>query len=38
MKTILIHLEDAEYKQILKLKGSMTWKEFMFSKAGKVIT
>lgn len=30
MKEIRIALEDKEYKKLLKVKGEMTWKEFLF--------
>jgi hypothetical protein len=29
MKEIRIALEDAEYKTLLRIKGKMTWKQFL---------
>jgi hypothetical protein len=29
MKEIRIVLDDADYKTLLKLKGKMTWKQFL---------
>jgi hypothetical protein len=29
MKEIRIALEDAEYKALLRIKGKMTWKQFL---------
>ena len=34
MKTILIHLEDKEYNNLIKLKGNQTWKDFLIKKEG----
>lgn len=31
MKTLNIHLEDAEYKQLKKVKRKRTWKELLMS-------
>ena len=30
MKEIRIALEDKEYRQLKKIKGKMTWKQFLF--------
>jgi hypothetical protein len=32
MKELRIVLDDKEHKLLLKLKGSMTWKEYLLSK------
>ena len=32
MKTLHIPLEDAEHTQLLKKKGKLTWKEYLFMK------
>lgn len=29
MKTLHIPLEDSEFKQLEKIKGELTWREFM---------
>jgi hypothetical protein len=29
MKEIRVALEDQEYEKLMKLKGDMTWKEYM---------
>lgn len=29
MKTILLYFEEEEFKELKKLKGKMTWKEFI---------
>ena len=31
MRRILIHLTDEEYEQLLRVKGSQTWKELLLS-------
>ena len=31
MKEIRVALEDKEYKQLLKTKGKLTWKQFLIS-------
>lgn len=30
MKTLMIPLEENEYKQLIKAKGGKTWKQFLF--------
>jgi len=32
MKSILIHVEDEEYEELLKKKGKRTWRELLFGK------
>jgi len=32
MKTILVHLEEKEYKELCKKKGDKTWKEYLMEK------
>ena len=34
MKTITIHLEEKEYKELLRQKGDLTWKELLEKGAG----
>ena len=29
MKSILIHLDDGVYNKLMKIKGEMTWKQFL---------
>ena len=29
MKTVVMHLEDEEYKRLIEKKGDMTWIEFV---------
>ncbi len=31
MKTINLFLEDKEYDKLVEVKGSLTWKEFVFT-------
>ena len=33
MKIVPLHLEDEEYKRLLKQKGKMTWIEFVMKLA-----
>lgn len=33
MKTLNIPLEDKEYKELDRMRGELSWKEFLFSKA-----
>jgi hypothetical protein len=35
MKTLMIPMEDAEYKQAMKLKKDMTWKEYILNQKKK---
>jgi len=32
MKSILIHLEDDEYKKVMKMKGNKSWKEVLLDE------
>ena len=34
MKTIVIHLEDEEHRQLIAKKGDMTWIEFIMTLVG----
>lgn len=34
MKTIMIHLEDKEYKTMLQKKGERTWKTMLMNNCG----
>ena len=32
MKTLMIPLEDSEYKTLVKAKGERTWKQYLFDR------
>lgn len=34
MKTIHLHLEDAQYEKLVKVKGEMSWIEFVMTLVG----
>ena len=34
MKTINVTFEDKEFKQLIKAKGELSWKEFILMKGG----
>jgi predicted CopG family antitoxin len=36
VKAVLIHLEDDEYKKLVKTKGKKTWKELLL-KGGEAV-
>ena len=33
MKTIQLHLEDAQYKKLIKAKGKLSWIDFVMKLA-----
>lgn len=35
MKTVHLHLEDAQYEKLVKSKGNMSWIEFVMTLANK---